>query len=330
MALQEIEKVYEAMYQSIELLQNEFKFSFYEGYIYQLELMLEARSIDEISAKNREEIEQYLDIIANQQLEAEEKRKVSQLVLLKGATIEPLQPNHQLTPDSIGYLLVYLLEQLTTKQNLRLLDPAVGAGNLLATALLNLQLAGRSTLGVGIDIDDTLLKIASLNANWFEMPLELFHQDGSQPLFVDPVDLVICDLPIGYYPLDQQVTDFLSATAEGHSYAHHLLMEASMRYLTDDGFGVFLVPNNLLSSEQAPELKRWLNEKVYVQAVLQLPGSMFKSEHSQKNVLILQNRNSKTAPADETLLAELPSLKDIDGLKRFFTQFAAWKDANLH
>lgn len=331
LALKEIEQAYEAMYQSIELLQNEYKFSFYEGYVLQLELMLDDEKIDEqrLSETGREQLNQYLATLKAISLSAEEKRKVSQLVLLKGATIDPLQANHQLTPDSIGFLIVYLLEQLSTKKELRLLDPAVGFGNLLATALLNLTIAGRKTTGIGVDIDDLLLQIAALNADWFEMPLHLFHQDGTQPLLADLVDFVISDLPIGYYPLDEHAQEFLTRASDGHSYAHHLLMEASMRQLTDDGFGIFLVPSNLLMSEQAPELKKWLNEKVYLQALLQLPASMFKSENSRKDILILQNRNAQTVPAKETLLAELPSLKDMQGLQRFFSQFAKWKEEKL-
>ncbi|HRF77540.1 MAG TPA: PDDEXK nuclease domain-containing protein, partial [Chitinophagales bacterium] len=38
--------------------------------------------------------------------------------------------------------------------------------------------------------------------------LELFHQDSLEPLFIDPVDTVICDLPVGYYPNDEGAEAF--------------------------------------------------------------------------------------------------------------------------
>lgn len=331
MSLHEIENAYELLYQSVELLQNELHVSFYEGYIAQLELMLDIKSIHDFpfSEEGRKQWLENAEKFAKISLAAEEKRKVSQLVLLKGATIDPLQANHQLTPDSIGYLMVYLIEQLVAKKELRLLDPAVGTGNLLATITLNLTLAGRKVESLGVDIDDLLLQIAALNAEWFEMPVHLFHQDATQALLTEPVDVVVSDFPIGYYPLDEKIADFKTRHEGDHSYAHHVLMEAAMNDLNEEGFGLFLVPANLLSSEQSGDLKRWLNEDVYIQALLQLPSEFFKSEHSQKNILILQNRNDKTKQATETLIAELPSLRDMNRVKQFFNQFKEWQQKNL-
>ncbi|MFL4114214.1 hypothetical protein, partial [Pseudomonas aeruginosa] len=87
----------------------------------------------------------------------------SQLLLLKGSQTEHLQANHQLTPDSIGFLFVFLIEQLYTnkKAPVKILDIAAGMGNLLLTVLLNLSNAGYQTEGIGVDIDDTLLAVAA-------------------------------------------------------------------------------------------------------------------------------------------------------------------------
>src|SRR5699024_1291664 len=93
------------------------------------------------------------------ELGKEDWRKLTQLLLLKGSKDENLQPNHQLTPDSIGFLFVFLIEQLTLKkeQPLEILDITVGMGNLLLTILINLQAANYSVNGVGVDNDETLL-----------------------------------------------------------------------------------------------------------------------------------------------------------------------------
>ncbi|MBU5584540.1 class I SAM-dependent methyltransferase, partial [Enterococcus sp. S181_ASV_20] len=87
------------------------------------------------------------------ELEQEDWRKLTQLILLKGSKTESLQPNHQLTPDSIGFLFVFLIEQLTLKKNqpLEILDITVGMGNLLLTVLINLQAADYSVKGIGVD-----------------------------------------------------------------------------------------------------------------------------------------------------------------------------------
>ena len=48
---------------------------------------------------------------------------------------ESVQPNHQMTPDTIGMFIGYLLKKFIKNNTYRLLDPAVGTGNLLTTVL---------------------------------------------------------------------------------------------------------------------------------------------------------------------------------------------------
>ncbi len=224
--------------------------------------------------------------------EPEEWRRLSQLLLLKGAQTEHLQANHQLTPDSIGFLFVFLIEQLFTKKTepVRVLDIAAGMGNLLLTVLLNLTNAGYQTEGFGVDIDDTLLAVAASTSDLTQANVQYFHQDGLQDLLVDPVDVAISDLPIGYYPNDQKAKEFLTSAEEGHSYAHHLLLEQSMKYVKPDGFGLFLMPSNFLETEQSENVKKWFKEKGYLQGMIQLPDELFRNKQSQKSILILQRK----------------------------------------
>jgi len=253
-------------------------------------------------------------------------------VLLKGGQKDQLQPNHQLTPDALGFLFTYLVEELSRdeKTSLTVADLAVGSGNLLATVVLNLAAAGYQVSGLGVDIDDTLLAVAAVNEQWMDAPLKLYHQDSLQHLLVDPVGITIADLPVGYYPNDEQAKEFLVAASEGHTYAHHLLMEQSMRYTKEDGYGLFLVPENFLETEQTENLTNWLTKKVYLQAVLKLPETLFKNENSRKSLILIQNQGPKSQQAKEVLVAVLPTLKDVGALQKFFTQFSTWKLANLN
>ncbi len=210
----------------------------------------------------------------------------------KGGTTEHLQANHQLTPDSIGFLFVFLIEQLFTKKTepVRVLDIAAGMGNLLLTVLLNLTNAGYQTEGFGVDIDDTLLAVAASTSDLTQANVQYFHQDGLQDLLVDPVDVAISDLPIGYYPNDQKAKEFLTSAKVGHSYAHHLLLEQAMKYVKPDGFGLFLMPSNFLETEQSENVKKWFKEKGYLQGMIQLPDELFRNKQSQKSILILQRK----------------------------------------
>lgn len=331
---EKMEKAFEQMDKAIQLIKSSLDTSFLDAYIENGDNVLDNFQVRVLDEKPEKEtvlkLEEIYKELQQIELEPEELRRLSQLLLLKGNKDEPIQANHQLTPDSIGFLFVYLMEQLYPKrESLRILDISSGMGNLLLTLLLNLRLGNTQVTGYGVDIDDTLLSVSSVNSGLTGADIKLFHQDGIQELLIDPVDAAVSDLPIGYYPNDEKVKEFSVAAAEGHSYAHHLLMEQAMKYVKDDGFGLFLVPANVFESEQSDLLKKWIQKQVYLQGFIQLPDGMFQSEQSRKSILIVQNKGENSAQVKEVLLAKLASLKDSQKITQFFQQFEAWKSSNL-
>ena len=317
---EKIETAFSLMEEAIIALQHSLGTSFFDAYIENTENLVDNAKVrvldqqpDEVTVKKVEALYQEL------------------LALLKGSKTESLQPNHQLTPDSIGFLFVFLIEQLTLKkeQPLDILDIAVGMGNLLLTTVINLQAANYTVKGIGVDNDETLLAIAASDSLLMDEEIQLFHQDSLQDLLVDPVDYVIGDLPVGYYPNDQQAEKFATHSEKEHSYAHHLLMEQGMKYVKPDGFGLFLVPSNFLETEQGPLLQKWLKDDVLLQGIIQLPDELFKSEHSRKSILLLQKKGETAQQAEKVLLIHLPSLKDPAQVTEFFKKFEDWKSSNL-
>ena len=202
-------------------------------------------------------------------------------------------------------------------------------GNLLLTVLLNLTNAGYQTEGFGVEIDDTLLAVAASTSDLTQANVQYFHQDGLQDLLVDPVDVAISDLPIGYYPNDQKAKEFLTSAKVGHSYAHHLLLEQAMKYVKPDGFGLFLMPSNFLETEQSENVKKWFKEKGYLQGMIQLPDELFRNKQSQKSILILQRKGPNAKQAQEVLLVKLDSLKKPEKVTEFFKEFETWKSSSL-
>ena len=331
----DVEKGFQFFLESVELLQKALDTSFFDAYIENGENLIDngkVRVIDGVPSKEEvEKIESLYEQLLHLSLKQEDKRKITQLVLLKGSMAESIQANHQLTPDGIGFLFVYILEQLAKEQvSLSLLDPSVGTGNLLYTVMSNLNLAGIKSTGFGVDVDDTLLSVAAVNNEWLDLDVSLFRQDSIDPLLIDPVDFALSDLPIGYYPFDEKVEEYLVAASDGHTYAHHLLMEKAMHHVKEGGFGLFLVPSNLLETEQASFLTNWLKEKIYLQAVLQLPSTLFSQKGIGKSILIVQNKGENSKQASEVLLAELPSLKDNQAVLTFINEFRAWRESNIN
>ncbi|KAF1299101.1 adenine methyltransferase [Enterococcus sp. JM4C] len=332
---EKIEQVFTLNVEAIQLLQNALDTSFLDAYIENAENLIDNYQVRVIDghpdAKTAQRLTEIYQQMKENQLAPEEWRKLSQLLLLKGSKEEHLQPNHQLTPDTIGYLFVYLIEQLfpNKKQPLTILDVASGMGNLLLTSLLNLQIATYQAAGIGVDIDDTLLSIAASTSELTEADVQFFHQDGLQDLLIEPVDVAMSDLPIGYYPNNQKAADFLTKAEEGHSYAHHLLMEQAMKYVKEAGFGLFLVPSNFLETDQSDYLKKWLVSEVYLQGAVQLPDELFKTKESSKSILILQKKGHTAKQVDEVLVAKIASIKNTDTIMEFFKQFENWKNKNF-
>ncbi|MEX1541020.1 class I SAM-dependent methyltransferase [Enterococcus sp. C62] len=332
---EKMEQGFEQNLKAIQLLQNALGTSFLEAYVENAENLIDNYQVRVVDGVPSEEIKQQISALYKElsqlSFEPEEWRRLSQLLLLKGSQTEHLQANHQLTPDSIGFLFVFLIEQLFTNKEepIKILDIAAGMGNLLLTVLLNLSSAGYQAEGMGVDIDDTLLAVAASTSDLTQANVQYFHQDGLQELLIDPVDVAISDLPIGYYPNDQKAKEFLTNTTQGHSYAHHLLLEQAMKYVKPDGFGLFLMPSNFLETEQSEEVKRWFKEEGYLQGMIQLPDELFRNKQSQKSILILQKKGTKAKQAQEVLLVKLDSLKKPEKVTEFFKEFETWKASSL-
>lgn len=276
---------------------------------------------EELSEVTVKRLEKYYMSINLEQYSKEEIRKSFQLALLKGMK-ESMQPNHQMTPDSVGLIFSYLVNKFTSGSPVRIFDPAVGAGNLLTTVAN--QQGNKEVDLLGMDIDDLLIKLAYVNANLQQNGLELYHQDSLQPLFVDPVDVVICDLPVGYYPDDVTASQYKLKADEGHSYAHHLFIEQSVKYTKAGGYLFFLIPNGLFESPEAPKLNDYLKVQVHIQAVIQLPLAMFKNEKSAKSILILQKKGPQTLPPKNVLLVNLPSLTKAAEVEKILGKIDEW------
>lgn len=336
MSQEKIEQGFKLLEECVLSMANALECSFFEAYIETGENILEGNKVRIVDglpkAEVASELETKYQLFSELELSPDDMRRVIQLVLLSGFKKEPVQPNHQLTPDSLGFLIGYLAGQLLAARKnepLTFHDLTVGTGNLLFTVLLYLKQENFDIRSTGVEVDDLLLSIASVNSGLLKQEVGFYLQDSLQNLLLQPANLTIGDLPVGFYPDDVRAADFLVGVKEEHTYAHHLLMEQAMNYVTSDGFGIFLVPENFLSSEQGSALKKWFHEKVYLQAVLELPKTLFQSESSRKVIIIVQNRGDNSQQAKEVLLANIPSMKDPQAIQSFFEKFKGWQVNNI-
>jgi site-specific DNA-methyltransferase (adenine-specific) len=325
MKVSPVEQLFTLFNETALLLQEELNCTYLEALAETGENLFQGSILqEELSELTVKRIKKQYEQINLDKFSNEEIRKAYQLVILKGMQ-ESVQPNHQMTPDSVGMLVGYLVERFMKQPSFRLMDPAVGTGNLLTTVLNHMK---KEVASVGVEIDDLLIKLAYVNANLQAHPIQLFNQDSLEPLFIDPVDAVIGDLPVGFYPNDVRAADYEVKASEGHTYSHHLFMEQSVRHTVPGGYLFLIIPNGLFESEQAPLLSGFFKEHVIVQGLLQLPTSMFKNKNSAKSILILQKKGEGVQPPKQALLVDLPSLSSAVEMDKILSKMEKWFQEN--
>lgn len=321
-----VEKLFTAFNETADLLKEELSCTYLEALAETGENMFHGNVLqDELSEISKKRLEKAYKEIQLEDFTKEEIRKGFQLAILKGMQ-EHVQPNHQMTPDSVGIFIGYLVNKFIARKDYVLLDPAIGTGNLLATVLN--QQPDHSIESVGVEIDDLLIRLAFVNANLQKHTLELFNQDSLAPLFVDPADAVICDLPVGFYPDDLRASDYEMKAAEGHTYSQHLFIEQSTKHVKAGGYLFLIIPNGLFESEQSPLLHDFIKKHLIIQGVLQLPESLFKNKLAAKSILILQKNGPDVKPPAQALLAQLPKLSDGDAVSRILGKIDSWFKEN--
>ena len=326
MNISPVEELFTVFNETALIIQEELEYTYLESLALTGEnIFQEAILQEELSELSKKRLKKSYESIHLAKYSKEEIRKAFQLVILKGMK-ENTQPNHQMTPDSIGILFGYLVQKFYTKEELRLLDLAVGTGNLLTT-VMNHQI-GKNVAAYGVDIDDLLLQLALVNANLQEQPIEFFNQDSLEHLFIDPVDVVVSDLPVGYYPNDIRANEFKVKAEDGHTYAHHLFIEQSINYVKPGGYAFFVIPNNLFESEQAAKLHDYIKEEVHIQAIMQLPETLFKNKQSAKSILILQKKGNNIVAPKQVLLAKVPSFSNMRAMEQVLSELDTWIQAN--
>lgn len=323
MSVSSVEKLFTVFNVTADVIKDELDCTYLEALAETGENLFQEKILQkgELSELNFKRIEKSYKEVRLEEFSAEEIRKSFQLAILKGMK-ENVQPNHQMTPDSVGIFVGYLVNKFIPSQVVRLLDPAVGTGNLLSTVIN--QQVNKTCVSIGSEIDDILIRLAYVNANLQRHQVELFNQDSLEPLFVDPVDAVICDLPVGYYPNDVRAHDYEIHVDSGHTYSHHLFIEQSTLHTKEGGYLFLVIPNGLFESEQSANLHEYIKNHLIVQGVIQLPLEMFKNKQAAKSLLILQKKGENVRPPKQALLVDLPRFSDGRAMQGILNQIDQW------
>ncbi|MGT2794503.1 class I SAM-dependent methyltransferase [Streptococcus ilei] len=311
MNFEKIEKAYGYLLENTQTIQNDLQTNFYDALVEQNAIYLDGQTELTLVKENNQRLK---DLNLNK----EEWRRSFQYLLMKAAQTEPLQANHQFTPDGIGFLLVFLVDQLASSDQVDVLEMGSGTGNLAQTLMNNCQ---RSLDYLGLEIDDLLIDLAASMAEVMKADVNFAQGDAIRPQVLKESDVIISDLPVGYYPDDAIASRYQVASPQGHTYAHHLLIEQSLKYLKPGGIAIFLAPNDLLTSEQSPLLKKWMKDHAQVLAMVTLPENLFRSANLAKTIFVLRKQEEAVV---QPFVYPLTDLQNQEDVMKFRESFQNW------
>ncbi len=329
------EQLFEQFNQAIELIHTDLACSYLDAYLENAENLVDNNHVRvEDGLPKPETVKKLQDLYEKLDIQHQDKgtiRRLLQLCLLKVMSKDAIQANHQMTPDTIGMLIAYLIEQIVPlNKPYKIFDPVVGTGNLLTKVMNDLTKISHQTVeAYGIDNDDSMLAAASVSVDLQQLPVQLLHQDSITNLNIPQSDLAVADLPIGYYPLDDNVKNYQTKAEKGHSFVHHLLIEQTMNYIVPGGFAFFVVPSNLFETKESESFVKWIQSVAFMQGFINLPSDMFSNIASQKSILILQNHGANAKQAKQVLLGSFPSLKNEKEFRKFLAQINLWVKTSL-
>ena len=311
MNFEKIEKAYGYLLENTQTIQNDLQTNFYDALVEQNAIYLDGQTELTLVKENNQRLK---DLNLNK----EEWRRSFQYLLMKAAQTEPLQFNHQFTPDGIGLLLVFLVDQLASSDQVDVLEMGSGTGNLAQTLMNNCQ---RSLDYLGLEMDDLLIDLAASMAEVMKADVNFAQGDAVRPQVLKESDVIISDLPVGYYPDDAIASRYQVASPQEHTYAHHLLIEQSLKYLKPGGVAIFLAPNDLLTSEQSPLLKKWMQDHAQVLAMVTLPENLFRSANLAKTIFVFRKQEEAVV---QPFVYPLTDLQDQEDLMKFRESFQNW------
>ena len=79
------------------------------------------------------------------------------------------------------------------------------------------------------------------------MQCQFYQQSSLKPLFIDPLDLIIGDLPEGQLEEEEMNQLGLTLAQKDVNYLPYLLIENHLNYLKPGGYAFYVIPNDLFS-----------------------------------------------------------------------------------
>lgn len=332
MKIEKFEQIFDQFLNCVNVLQDALNVSFGEALTETFDNLENGKIKVELGAPDEKTVQKLSQMYAGlnyNHLNQAIKAQVFTYLVLKAINDDGRDVNQMPTPMAVSTVIALFMQKLLPKKELKIVDPAIGTGTLLYSVINQLKAENHSKNPYslfGIDNDEGMLDFADIGAHLNDLKIELYCQDALTPWLVQADD-VISDLPIGYYPLDDNAKNFATKALKGHSLAHLLYIEQIIKNLKPGGYAFLVVPQGILSGKGGGDFMPWLSDKVYLKSIVELPDDMFKNKFNQKSILVFQNHGAN-AKSSEVLLTKLDSFKNESALVKFNVKLNEWYTKN--
>ena len=263
--------------------------------------------------------EDYFDIVDN--YDKETIRKVYQFLLLK-ALKELNNPSYDITPEVITMYISHLIECIYGDKKVSITDLASGSGSLLINIAALVK--GEKEI-TSVDVDSNYVRLQQNIFNLLETNVEIINQDALKPLNIKKQDIVISDVPFGYYADEDNSLNYKRCSTDGYSLNALLFIEQAANYLDENGVGILVIPKKVLELED--NFKKYLEEDINLNAVITLPDEMFKNVSQQKAIILITKKGQTRLP-NQVFLAQIPSFQNKASYAKFIEEFNEWLENN--
>lgn len=261
----------------------------------------------------------YFDIVDN--YDKETIRKVYQFLLLK-ALKELNNPSYDITPEVITMYISHLIECIYGDKKVSITDLASGSGSLLINIAALVK--GEKEI-TSVDVDSNYVRLQQNIFNLLETNVEIINQDALKPLNIKKQDIVISDVPFGYYADGDNSLNYKLCSTDGYSLNALLFIEQAANYLDENGVGILVIPKKVLELED--NFKKYLEEDINLNAVITLPDEMFKNASQQKAIILITKKGQTRLP-NQVFLAQIPSFQNKVSYAKFIEEFNEWLENN--
>ncbi|MDD3122853.1 MAG: N-6 DNA methylase [Candidatus Izemoplasmatales bacterium] len=300
-----IELVFDVLDQSATHLFETQQTPYLKGVVLTCENILAHEIILDTSDETDKVLLDLLHKMDNIDFQKEEIRKAIQLCILKGFKLSK-QSNQEITPDTIGIFLSYLIKKLIDFEGpMTLFDPLVGTGNLICTVANNLD---KETLLFGVDHNLDQVELSKAMFEMMDYGEEVYFQD-TLTFWNLASDVLLCDFSN-------------SETEDEMTYFPYEVIKHHLYNLKPGGFFLGIIYNDFFEQPTNEEFRKYLLESWEILGLIKLPDSIFKS--LGKSILILEKKSNIEYVDKQFLLADIPSFEDEEAFQKAIYQINLW------